>query len=114
MSFSTSKIESDVAIIPLTCPVCRKQNEDAAPNCARCEAPLEQLRAVITAALGHCCSASSALRRRDYEAVLDHAERSWDLCRNHSIVPIACLAAAAGGYPEDLQAWHLRWRAAIG
>lgn len=94
----------------LTCPACRKQNENGDDSCARCGCDLISLRGIVHAAAHELAGAASALRQGRWTDALRHAERSWSLCHTGESARFAFLAATALGETARAVGWHRRAR----
>jgi hypothetical protein len=93
--------------VPISCPVCAKKN-DAGGSCTRCGCDLSSLRLVLSAATSFLSLASRELQKRDWNAALGHAQRSWELAHSPESARLASLAAAALGEIELLKQWRRR------
>ena len=93
--------------MPISCPACAKKN-DAGGLCTRCGCDLSSLRLVLGAATSVLSLARRELRKRNWNAALEDAERSWELAHSPESARLASLAAAALGEIELLTQWRRR------
>lgn len=91
------------------CPVCRKADPLASGEgavCSRCSADLAEYERINRCAGRLRRDALLALRLGDYGESLILSTQAWSLVKHPAILPIACLAAAAGGDSSALAAWR--------
>jgi hypothetical protein len=90
----------------ISCPACGKTSDlHATSSCSRCGCDLGPLALIIVGAAWHLQMAAAELRAGDWEAALEHAQRSWSLHHSPRAARLACLAAVALGETRDALSW---------
>jgi hypothetical protein len=93
----------------ISCPACGKTSDlRATTACSRCGCDLGPLAGIIAGSLWHLQAAAGELRAGDWDAALEHAQRSWSLRHSPRAARLAWLATMALGETRDALTWQRR------